>query len=194
MCPSGLYHSGPFRTWSRAADVAGAPIPEARRTAGSVCCFQSWGPQEDVGLLETLCLWVGSEEEVAGAGLSDEGSVQLMRDGGAVGTAPQLTWLGLQTGGWARGRSWDCHTEGAGMSPSGPRGAFRRIRVGCWSQAGWRGVLRWGKPAKMGQVREGETGRPAGTPWPRAGADGRAEAGVGGEVSGAWRTCLVLES
>lgn len=153
------------------------------------CAVSRAGAHSKRRCLETLCLWVGTEEQVAGEGLSDEGSVQLMREGGGVGAALQLTCLGLKTGGWARGRRRDCHTEGAGMSPSGPLGTFQRIRVGCWCQAGWRGVLRWGKLAEMGQVREGETISPAGAPRPRAGADGGAEpeAAVGGGARGTER-------
>lgn len=38
----------------------------------------------------------------------------------------------------------------------------------CWQQAGWAGVLGWKWLVRMGQVREGEVGRPWGAPGPRA--------------------------
>lgn len=63
------------------------------------CAVSRAGAHSKRRCSEALCLWVGTEEQEAGAGLSDEGSVQLMRESGGVVAALQLTSLGLKTGG-----------------------------------------------------------------------------------------------
>lgn len=147
--------------------VSGAAVPRKMRGSRkpSVC---GWEPRRR---------WLGPGVQMKGQSSSQE-----TWGGGhpAAHLAALGDWGGREGGdGTASRRGWDGSWRSSRES--------QRIPMGCQCQVGWRGVLGWGKLATMGQVREGETGRPTGASWPRAGAAGAGP--TGGEVPGAPRMC-----